>query len=209
MTISKELKEAISYLPSTEKDKLIFRLLKKDLMLANRLMFELVNTNSVDVEREKMKAKVLLEVRKMIQLYYSVGYLHVDMRYLSGQITDYVAITKDKFGEAYLNLIMTNEILMQGKDHILATTVGQSLKFCVSIIARAFKIILLVKKLDEDYFMEFQDELKRLGNLIIENKYLMKSAVNHGFDVNWLLLLEIPENIAEIHKKIRNQGLLK
>lgn len=41
---SKEFKEAISRLPSTEKDKLIFRLLKHDMALENRLYFELVNT---------------------------------------------------------------------------------------------------------------------------------------------------------------------
>ena len=42
----KEFKTAIENLPSTEKDKLIFRLLKKDLDLVNRLYFELVDTES-------------------------------------------------------------------------------------------------------------------------------------------------------------------
>ena len=40
MTFDKDFKEAISHLPSSEKDKLILRLLKKDLVLANRLYFE-------------------------------------------------------------------------------------------------------------------------------------------------------------------------
>ena len=209
MTITKELKEAISHLPSAEKDKLIFRLLKKDLTLANRLMFELVNTNSVDVERAKMKERVLSEVKRMINNFYSVGYLHVDVRFLSGEITQYVAVTKDKFGEVYLNLIMINAVLKLSKNFILTSTVGKSHKFLVSVIARAFKIVLLIDKLDKDYFIEFQDELVALGTLIVDNQYLMNTAIKHGFDVNWLLSLEIPENIVEIHKNIKNQGLLK
>ena len=50
----KEFKEALSRLPSKEKDKLILRLLKKDLVLANRLLFELLSTNTVEEERQKM-----------------------------------------------------------------------------------------------------------------------------------------------------------
>lgn len=48
MTFPKEFKEALSHLPSKEKDKLVLRLLRKDLLLANRLLFELVNTNTVE-----------------------------------------------------------------------------------------------------------------------------------------------------------------
>ncbi|WP_282454602.1 hypothetical protein [Flavobacterium pygoscelis] len=41
---SKEFKKALQELPSAEKDKLIFRLLKIGLDLTNRLYFELVDT---------------------------------------------------------------------------------------------------------------------------------------------------------------------
>lgn len=47
MKFPEELKEGISQLPSKEKEKLIFRLLKHDLDLANRLLFELVSTDTV------------------------------------------------------------------------------------------------------------------------------------------------------------------
>ena len=55
MSFPKEFKEALSHLPSKEKDKLILQLLKKDLVLANRLLFELVNTNTVEEQREKVE----------------------------------------------------------------------------------------------------------------------------------------------------------
>ena len=45
MKFSPEFKAAISDLPSAEKDKLIFRLLKKDENLANRIYFELLDIN--------------------------------------------------------------------------------------------------------------------------------------------------------------------
>jgi len=48
-----------------------------------------------------------------------------------------------------------------------------------------------------------------LGALIIDNKFLMKEAIRNGFDVNWLLNAEIPEDISIIHKQIRAAGFLK
>ena len=45
------------------------------------------------------------------------------------------------------------------------------------------------------------------GNL--DNKFLMKEAIRNGFDVNWLLNAEIPEDISTIHKQIRAAGFLK
>ncbi|WP_445709821.1 hypothetical protein [Flavobacterium sp.] len=209
MFIPKELKKAISHLPSSEKDKLIFKLLKKDLMLANRLLFELVNTNSIEKERDKIKERIFSEVKRMTDRFYSVGYLHVDVRYLSGEISEYISITKDKFGDPFLNLIMINEVLKLNKANILNSTKGKTWKFCVSVIARAFKILLLIKKLDEDYFIEFKEGLINFGKLIMENKYLMDAAIKNGFEINWLLIPEIPDNLVEIHKNIREQGFLK
>jgi len=48
---TKEFETAISHLPAKEKDKLILRLLKKDLILANRLQFELVDNGNIEERR--------------------------------------------------------------------------------------------------------------------------------------------------------------
>ena len=37
----------------------------------------------------------------------------------------------------------------------------------------------------------------------------MRTAIQNGFDVNWLLHFDIPENIEQIHKNIRSQGYLR
>lgn len=58
MKLPEELKKAISHLPSVEKDKLIFRLLRKDLAIANRLLFELVSERSVEDLRDEVQEKL-------------------------------------------------------------------------------------------------------------------------------------------------------
>lgn len=210
MTFPKEFKEAISYLPSAEKDKLILRLLKKDLVLANRLMFELVNTDTLEERREKVTNHIFYQIKRHQEHHHSISYLNWDVRDFSGLINEHVSITKDKFGEAYLNLIMINEVLKRNKNFILnSRPPAKRRKFCVAVIARAFRILLLINKLDNDYFIEFKEHLKEFGELIIENKYLIKDAINNGFDVNWLLNTEIPEDIVAIHKKVRANGFLK
>jgi hypothetical protein len=81
---SKELKKAIQELPSAEKDKLIFRLLRRDLDLANRLHFELVDTETVDDKRIAFEKKMLTKITAYSDGFYSVGYLLQDTRFLSG-----------------------------------------------------------------------------------------------------------------------------
>lgn len=49
MKFDPEFKKALSQLPSGEKDKLILRLLKHDLTLANRLAFELLSADSAQI----------------------------------------------------------------------------------------------------------------------------------------------------------------
>ncbi|MDO5105542.1 hypothetical protein [Capnocytophaga sp.] len=206
MKISKELKEAISHLSSAEKDKLIFRLLKKDLVLANRLLFELVSEETVEEKRQKAQDKIELMIKR--RRFYSCGVLNMEVRELSGIINDHVSITKDKFGEISLNLFMICGILETHRENILQHDFEKAQKFCVAVIARAFKILILIKKLHEDYFIEFQEDLQKFGELIGDNPYLMKAAINNGLDVNWLISGEIPGDIAKIHREIRDNGFL-
>ena len=209
MTIPKELKDAISGLSSKDKDKLIFRLLKKDLVLANQLLFELVSDENVDEKRAQLKKQLSNHIEHATIRFYSSGWLNMDVREMSGIINEHVTITKDKYGEAYLNLWMITEILERNKDNILSVSIGKTEKFCVAVISRVFKILLLIKKLHEDYRVEFEDDLIKLGRLIGENKYLMKFAIYNGLDVNWLIQVEIPENLEEIYKDLRDRGYLR
>ena len=206
---SKEFKQAIQELPSTEKDKLIFRLLKRDLDLANRLHFELVDVETVEEKRTAFEKSMLKKITQYSERFYSVGYLLQDTRFLSGEISEHVKITKDKFGEISLNLKMLIHLLQINNERIQTQTYSKAYTLCIYVIARAFKILLLIKAIDEDYFMDFKEELSLLGELIGQNHFLMKTAINNGLDVNWLIFGEIPENIVAMHKEIRANGFLK
>lgn len=209
MKFSKEFKEAISHLPEKEKDKLLIRLLKKDPILAQRLEFELIDDLSVDERRALLADDIETDVKRFSEYSGSIGYLTMDIRYLSGYITKHVKITKDKFGEVSLNILMLTEVLQHNNQRIQQVSLSRARKLLVSIIARAFKIVVLTHKLDDDFLIELEKPLNQLGNLIGENDYLMRTAIQNGFDVNWLLSAKIPEDIVEIHKEIKQQGLLK
>jgi hypothetical protein len=55
MVFEKEFKEALLDLPIKEKDKLLLRLLKRDVPLANQLYFELVSTQTVEERRAELE----------------------------------------------------------------------------------------------------------------------------------------------------------
>lgn len=209
MRFSKEFKEAILTLPTSEKDKLLLRLLKKDLKLANRLEFELLSEVSIDEKRLEVKKHITEQVIAMGESFYSLGYLLMDLRYLSGDINEHVSITKDKLGEVTLNIWMLT-IFIEKNIHLLKYAKSKNIhKMCVYIIARAFKVLTLIPKLHNDLFIEFEEDLNKLGNAIGNNHFLMSEAIRNGLDVNWLVLGEIPEDIIQIHKEIRQQGFLK
>ena len=91
----KEFKKALQELPSTEKDKLILRLLKKDLVLANQLLFKLVDTDTVEQKRAIIEKELTSYLNKSADRIYSLGIFLMDMRYASGKINDHVSITKE------------------------------------------------------------------------------------------------------------------
>ncbi|WP_432671979.1 hypothetical protein [Flavobacterium sp. SM2513] len=206
---SKEFKQAIQELQSAEKDKLIFRLLRRDLDLANRLHFELVDVETVEDKRAAFEIDMLTKITNFSERFYSVGYLLQDTRFLSGEITNHVKITKDKFGEISLNIKMLIYLLRINNERIQSQTYSKAYTLCIYVIARAFKILLLIKAIDEDYFIDFKEDLSLLGKLIGQNPMLMRTAINNGLDVNWLLSGEIPSDIIAMHKEIRANGFLK
>ena len=188
---------------------MLFRLLKRDLSLANRLYFELVDVETVEDKRAAFEIEMIKKINYFSDRYYSVGYLLQDTRFLSGDITNHVKITKDKFGEISLNLKMLNHLLTINNKRIETVTYSKAYTLCIYVIARAFKILLLIKAIDEDYFLDFKENLSTLGKLIYDNPFLMHTAIDNDLDVNWLILGEIPENIVAIHKEIRANGFLK
>ena len=209
MTFDPEFKKALQLLPDNEKDKLILRLLKNDLLLANQLRFKLVDTDSVEEKREQIKTRITKRIQQAIERYYSPGILLMDVRDISGEINEHVSITKDKLGEIILNCLMLRLLLEQNNERIAAEKQGKAHTLCIYIIARVFKILMLIQKQHEDLHLEFSEDIEAIGELIRNNTNLMKTAIHNGLDVNWLVQFDISKNIAGIYKDLREKGLLR
>jgi len=208
MTFDPEFKKALQLLPDIEKDKLILRLLKHNLNLANKLRFELVDTDSVQDKRELLKTRMIRRIESATERYYSPGILLMDIREISGEINEHVSITKDKFGEISLNCLMLRQLLELNNEHMRVEKYNKAYTLCIYIIARTFKILMLIQKQHEDLHLEFRDDIETIGELIGQNHHLIKTAITNGLDVDWLIRFEIPKNIADIYKKLRERGLL-
>ena len=209
MKFSKEFKEAVLHLSESEKDKLLIRLLKKDENLVNRLYFELIDDQTVDDHRLKMESRVVVRAEEITRFAKSLNHLKMLTRYLSGEISEHVRITKDKFGEVSLNLLMLNTLLKHSQKLYKKSTQIQARKFSLYVIVRTYRTLLLIDKMHEDLHMEFEDDLHQLGNFIGDEPTLMHFALQNGLDVNWLITNEIPEDIAQYHKDLKAQGFLK
>jgi len=204
-----EFKKALQELPEKEKDKLIFRLLRRDMDLAEKLHFELVDTDSIEDKRRNMETIISNDIKRFSENYHSLDYIALEMRRISGKISHHVKITKDKFGEISLNLQMLNEVIEQNTFSLTHSKPQKSTKFYNYIIVRAFKILLLINTLHEDFLLDFKEDLKKLGANITSNNMLLKTASFNSLEINWLLEAEIPENIPQIHKEIKAAGFLK
>ena len=204
-----EFRKALQELPEKEKDKLILRLLRRDMDLAEKLFFELVDTDSVEDKRKLIENEISKTINAVSQRNYNLDSIAGEMRYISGSISHHVKITKDKFGEISLNLQMLNETIEQNAFSLAHSKPQKSNKFYNYVIVRAFKILLLIDALHEDFLLDFKEDLERLGANISKNTMLLKTANYNSLDVNWILDAEIPENIIQIHKEIKAAGFLK
>lgn len=208
MKFSKKFKKALANLPNEEKDRLLLSLLEKDAVTAQRLKFELLDNKSVEDRREEMEVKI----REQIQVLNAKGFLpHTilkTMHYLSGEINTHVKIAKDEFGEASLNLIMLLEVLKACTENIKTQSRPNS-NLCVYIIGRSFKILVFIGAMPGDLSVELKEKLHQLGQLIGDNDKLMRTAIFHCFDVNWLLRGKIPNDIDELYKDLYARGYLQ
>ncbi|EJL72118.1 hypothetical protein [Chryseobacterium populi] len=207
MEYSKEFKAALSNFSSVEKDRLIFRLLKKDKLLSKKLYFELIDPENVDQKRAQMEKQIDEKVDLASKYISNSKYFLVLIRKISAEITEHVKITTDKFGEVSLHLLLVNKVLDSSK--LNHQRFDEVYKLYIYLINKVLRALVLVKKLDEDYWIEINELLKDLEDKINDNHYLQKLCINNGFDVNWLKCENIPEDLDVIIKDIKSQGFLK
>lgn len=209
MKFEDDFKKAIKAMPEANKDKLLLRLLKQNLPLANQLYFELVDGGTVDSKRHEMEARVVAVVEKAIKTYDTPGYFMMDLRFLSGEISEHVKITKDKFGEVHLNLRMVALALSGNAIRLNRESYGRSAHLYIYVVAKMYNLLVLMQKLHPDLRHDFQKDLHHIGELIGNNDNMMRTAIAHGLDVNWLIHGNVPDNIADMQKELRQMGFLK
>ena len=208
MEYSKEFKAALSAFSSIEKDRLIFRLLKKDKLLSKKLYFELIDQETTDNKRDAMEEVIDEKILLASKYIGNQKYFLSIVRKISAEITEHVKITTDKFGEVSLNLLLINKILDHNQD-LSRQRFDNVYKLYLYLINKVVKSLLLTKKLDEDYWFEIDEHLSELHKKINDNNYLQKLCINNSIDLNWLKCENIPENLDLIIKEIKIQGFLR
>lgn len=208
MEYSKEFKQALSEFSSKEKDKLIFRLLRKDKLLSKKLYFELIEEETTDDKRNKMESYLKERITDLSKHIGNPKYFLVLVRKLSGEITEHVKVTTDKFGDVFLNLFLVNTIL-EHNDKLSRQRFDAVYKLYIYLINKIIKALIQIQKLDEDYWLEFDKILTDIDFQLHENLYLEKLCINNGLDFNWLKCENIPDHFELIVKDIRSQGFLK
>lgn len=208
MEYSKEFKQALSEFSPIEKDRLIFRLLKKDQLLSKKLYFELIDPETTDQKRDQMEENVTEKLASAARYIGNPKYYLSTIRTISAEITEHVKVTTDKFGEVYLNLFLVDQIL-ENNDSFAQQRFDNVYKLYIYLINKIVRALLLIKKIDEDYWMEFDEILGKIDDKVHENRYLEKLFINNGIDFNWLQSENLPENLDLIIKNIKSQGFLR
>ena len=208
MEYSKEFKQALSEFSSIEKDRLIFRLLKKDKLLSKKLYFEIIDPETTDQKRDQMEENVTEKLASAARYIGNPKYYLSTIRTISAEITEHVKVTTDKFGKVYLNLFLVDQIL-ENNDSFAQQRFDNVYKLYIYLINKIVRALLLIKKIDEDYWMEFDEILGKIDDKVHENRYLEKLFINNGIDFNWLQSENLPENLDLIIKNIKSQGFLR
>ena len=209
MKFNDEFKTALTQLPSSEKDKLLWRLIKRDELLGLRLEYELLAPYDAIGKRNELSA----HIRKRTTYFYERGWglaeILSQFRRFSADITRHVYITKDKIGEVSLNFVLLQEAMGLLKYSMYMFSGRNAQKYILYMLNKLYRTCMLINKLHVDYHIELEDDAQKLGEIMQANPDLMKYVKHHKFNVNWLLDFDFRDDLDNYYKTIKKQGLLK
>lgn len=192
--ISPELKQEILNLPMKEKDKLLVRLIPKAKNLIEQLEFKLLELGETTEDR---RGELNDELMSLLNHYnghqYSSKHSVRILRDMSGRINHHVAITKDKYGEAELNLkiVIASLNFTRLESGMLGRMVDE--KYYDYIIKRMIKVFKLIGGLHSDYHLDFSDQLIEFYEAINENEAFKAYAGLYDLDLQELEYGNIPD----------------
>jgi len=159
--VPKELEKAILSLPTKDKDKLLMKLIAKSELLIQQLQFQLLEDESdLKDKREEIRNSIL----RVSKMYHDTpGWMMMDMRDLNGRITNHVKVTKDKYGEVELTLLLLNSFFDNQLSHLQHLT-GKTDTISQYIAKRTEFLLNKLPKMHEDYYVEFDRDI----NILLE-----------------------------------------
>ncbi len=190
--LTAEQKAMLLALPIKEKDKLLLRLIAKDPMLVEQLSFqhlEAATPAATAAATDDRAAEVREYIAAALDKAYGIspGELMMQLRYVSGQITKHVRVTKDKLGEVQLWV----EAMYTALDHHLRrmqkrySSSDRWDKFAEYIVKRLVTVMNKASKLHPDLWLEFQPQLNEVLIVIHDTPQLRGSAERHGLPRRW------------------------
>lgn len=209
MKFNDDFKAALSQLPSVEKDRLLWRLIKRDKLLARRLEFELLAPYDAIDKRNELADLIRKEIAYFSERGWRLAEILTQCRGFSGDITRHVYVTKDKIGEISLNFVLLQEALDILNNPLYKFSWRHAQRYITYMINKLYRTCMLINKLHVDYHIELEDDAHRLGKIIGANDNLMKQMTQVKFDLNWLLEFDIPEDLDKHYKEIKQQGFLR
>ncbi len=158
-----QLKAAITRMPVAEKDKILLRLVAKDVKLVRRLIFELIEGGETRDDRAaELKEQIQKDLFNAQEYGMTPNFLLQYLRTWNARITDHVQATKDRSGEVSLTVFLLAEAFRIHGKMLDATPDWRSDKLAPYIVKRLKTIIGKAEKLHEDYFIEFRSDMQEL-----------------------------------------------
>ena len=154
--------EVLKMLTVEQKDKLLLKLFRKDPMLVEKLAFEFFEDKSdLDKRRNDLKSAINEYIAPKYVAWDTPGEVMMSMRSINGRITEHVKITKDKYGEVELTILLLNTAFERFWK-MLQDKASRADTFAEYCIKRTLHIIKCLDKLHEDNYLDFKDDLDKL-----------------------------------------------
>ncbi len=174
-------------MPEAEKDKLLLRLVAKDVMLVRKLQHQLLE-DEVDAEQQRdalvEQVTTYFTSEGFSGWNYTPGLVMMELRNFSGAITRHVKITKDKYGEVRLLLLLVN-LPFRHQRALLDKKTRRADKFAVYVVKKAQTTLNKLEKLNEDYYIEFEKDVNEMLGHLHSYPPTAQRTDEHGLPKQW------------------------
>jgi hypothetical protein len=171
--------EVLKMLTPEQKDKLLLKLFRKDPLLVEKLAYEFFeDTSDLEKRRADIKDKIDKYITQKYVVWDTPGELMMELRSINGRITEHVKITKDKYGEVELTILLLNTAFERFWK-MLHDKQGRADTYSEYVLKRTQNLLKVLGKLHEDHYMDFAEDLNRLLDFIYQYPLTQKSAVKY------------------------------